>query len=218
MTKSLADINALVRFRGDFRNTVRFPDTNVNTEIQAAWAEFYELVADTNQGYWDTIGTITTTASTAFVALPSDTWRVRGIDRLDSSGTVEAELAMIGISERNHFSSNTDKPRAYRLTARGVDLFPTPDAIYTLRITYTPLAPALSAAREFYNGWEEYVVYGALIRLAENEERDVTEWQKSLDRQAARVTRGASQRRAAEPEYIPLREGWGDDTSDERWR
>lgn len=216
---TLADIRGTVRFRGDFRNTVRFPDANVNAEIQASFAEFYELVADTNEGYWDTDGTVSTTASVLFVALPADAWRIRGVDRLDNGEPVE--MAQIGISERNRYGINAGQPRAYRLTARGADLFPTPDAVYTLRVTYTPRAPALddSTPREYYNGWEEFVIYSALIRLAENEERDTTEWQNRVDRQAARIKGGASQRKAAEPEYIPLREGYGDpDAADERWR
>ena len=215
---TLAEIRAIVRFRGDFRNTLRFPDLNVNAEIQAAFAEFYELVADTNEGYWDTQGTVTTTANVAFVTLPTDSWRVRGVDRVD--GTDFIEMRQIGVSERNRYGSDTDEPCAYRLTARGLDLFPTPDAVYSIRVTYTPRAPALieATAREYYNGWEEYVIYGALIRLAENEERDTSEWQNRIDRQAARIKGGASQRKAAEPEYINLRQGYGDDLPDERWR
>lgn len=214
-SRSLADINAVVRFRGDFRNTIRFPDANVNNEIQAAFGELHELVADNNEGYWDTTGTVTTTASTAFVALPADAWRVRGIDRLD--GLDDIELQQIGIKDRNRFLAGADIPRAYRLTARGIDLYPTPDAVYTLRITYTPIAPTLSAAREWYNGWEEFVVYGALLRLALNEERAADDWQRQLDAQRARIVRGASQRKAQEPEYLALRDG-SVGCDDERWR
>ncbi len=214
-SKTLAEINAIVRFRGDFRNTLRFPDANVNAEIQAAFGELYELIADTNEGHWDTAANVSTAANTAFVALPADAWRVRGIDRLDSPDFIELE--QVGISDRNRYSSTTDKPRAYRLTARGVDLFPTPDAIYTLRVTYTPSAPTLSAARDYYSGWEEFVIYGALLRLALNEERATGDWERQLEAQRGRIIRGASGRKAQEPEYIPLREGAGYD-NDEWWR
>lgn len=214
--KSLAEINAIVRFRGDFRSSVRFPDANVNTEIQAAFAELYEAVADTNEGYWDTSATVVTVASTAFVALPSDAWRVRGIDRLDGSDYLE--LDQVGIADRNRFSITPGKPCAYRLTARGADLYPTPDAVYTLRVTYTPTAPVLSASREYFNNWDEYVTYGALLRLSLNSGRQTGEWQQQLDIQRARITRGASQRKAQEPEYLVLRDGFDEFDRDERWR
>jgi hypothetical protein len=204
-SKSLADIIAAVRYRGDYRDTIRHPDSSLTVEVQAAFAEFYELVASTHEGYWDTDATVSAVANQGYVALPASTWQVRGIDYWDGSNW--RELAQIGISERNRYSSTSDEPRAYRLTARGADLFPTPNAIYTLRVTYTPSAPTLSAARDFFNGWEEYVLYGALVRLALNEERAAGEWQAQLERQAARITGGASGRRAQEPEYIPLRTG-----------
>jgi hypothetical protein len=203
---SLAQILAAVRYRGDFRDTIRHPNDSVTVEIQAAFAEFYELVASVNEGYWDTSATLSTVANQGYVALPADAWQVRGIDFYD--GTNFRELAQIGISERNRYGSTTDEPRAYLLTARGADLFPTPNAVYTLRVTYTPSAPTLSAARDFYNGWEEYVIFGALARLEMNEER-ANAWQAQLDRQAMRIKGGASHRRAQEPEYIPLRTGSG---------
>lgn len=215
--KSLTDLLAIVRFRGDFRNTIRFPDANLTTEIQAAFAEVYELIADTNEGYWDTLGTVPTVASTAFVALPSDAWRVRKISRLD--GTDYIPMMQIGIDDVDSFStSSTGRPVAYRLTARGADLYQTPDAVYTLRVIYTPLAPTLSAAREWYNGWEEYVVYGALVRLTLNEERSSGDWKGELADARARVVRGASGRKSQQPEYLVLHDGCDDFDRDARWR
>ncbi len=214
-TKTLAEILEIVRFRGDFRNVQRFPTANVNAEIQAAWTELYELVADTNEGYFDTSATAATTAGTAFVAGPSDMWRVRGVDRLDGSDYIP--LDQVGIDDRNRFGSTTDEPSAYRLTARGIDLYPTPGAIYTLRVTYTPTAPVLSAAREYFNGWEEYVIYGALIRLTLNQQRTGGDWERQLAMARERITRGASQRKAAEPEYLALREGGYGDEREAGW-
>lgn len=213
---SLATIISIIRFRGDMRSTIRFPDANLTTEVQAAWAELYQLIAETNQGYWDDIATGATTAAVAFVALPTGAWSVRKISRLD--GTTYEPMDQIGIDDVDTFSVS-GRPIAFRPTARGVDLYPTPDAVYTLRFVYTPVAPTLSAAREFYNGWEEFVIYGALVRLAANSERDITAWERQLEKSRYVITSGASQRKAQEPDYIPIRESMWDDTwRDERWR
>lgn len=212
---SLADINATVRFRGGFRNAQRFPDTNLNGEIQAAWKELYELIADTQQGYWDTKGIVPTIAGQDFVGLPADAWRVRKISRLDGNDYIPMD--QIGIDDADRYGSTRGRPSAYTLTARGADLFRTPDAVYTLRVIYTPIAQTLSAAREYYNGWEEYVIYGALARLSQNEERS-SPWDTQLAFQRARIMRGASDRKAQEPEYLPLRDGFSDLDRDERWR
>lgn len=213
--KTLAEVRAIVRFRGDFRNTARFPDANVDTEIQAAHCEWYELVAGVNEGYFDTEANVSTVASQAYVALPAGTWRVRGIDRLDCTEYVP--LHQIGVAERNRYGRSTSHPAAWRLTARGADLFPTPDAVYSLRVTYTPVAPDLGAGTDFYNSWEEYVVYATLLRLALNEERSTGEWQAQVDRQAARIVAAAGGRRSAEPEQIPLMDYYVDDDA-RRWR
>jgi len=203
----LQTIRGTVRLRGDYVNTQKFPDSYLNTEIQSAFTEFYELIADTYQGYWDTAANVTATTNVAFVALPADAWRVQAIDRLD--GTDFLEMRQIGLEERNLFGSTTNKPAAYRLSSRGVELFPTPNATYTLRVTYTPIAPALaeSTAREWYNGWEDYVITGALLRVDQRQERPLNERMAVLDRCRARIVSGAQRRRSQEPQYIPLREG-----------
>jgi hypothetical protein len=219
VSKTLADIEAIVRARGDFRNSQRFPPAYVQTEIQAAFGEFYELIADANEGYYDTTGTVTTTASVDFVALPVGAWRVRGVDRLDGGDWVP--LVQVGIADRTRYGTQLEQPSGYRLTSRGADLYPTPDAVYTLRFIYTPIAPTLDAtAREFYNGWEEYTVYGALVRLALNERRDASDWQQQLGFQRERIQRASAGRRSQGPETLPLREGWGgiDDIGIGRWR
>lgn len=218
MTRTLTDLISIVRFRGDYRNVVRFPAANLGNEIQAAFCEYYELVDETHEGYWDTTDTVSTAADLAYIPLPSDAWRVKGIDRMDG-GTDPVELDQIGLNERNRYSNRTDMPRAYRLTARGADLYPTPNAAYTLRITYTPVAPVLDeTARSFYNDWHEYVVYAALVRLALNEQRDSSQWDRQLAFQRERITRGAAKRRSQEPEYIPLRDGYSETRDDEVWR
>lgn len=220
MTMALADLISTIRFRGDMRNTIRFPDANITTEVQAAFAEGYELVVQQNEGFYDTTATVTTTNNVAFVALPSGPpvcWIVRAIDRQEGADWVP--LPRVGVKDRNRYGTTNGRPIAHRLTARGADLYPTPDAVYTLRVTYTPAAPILDATqREFYNSWEEYTINGALVRLYDNQGRDSSQWQKQLAIQAARISKGADQRDASGPEYLNLHDGYdgGDDV--DRWR
>jgi hypothetical protein len=206
MLIDLQTLEATVRFRGDYQNVRKFPSPDVCNEIQGSFAEFYELVANTHEGYWDTQANVTTTNNVAFVALPADCWRVQGVDRLD--GTDYIELAQVAISERNRFGTMTDQPSSYRLTARGLDLLPTPDATYTLRVMYTPIAPLLQTAamREWFNGWEDYVICAALLRLDQREQRPLSDRLATLERAKARIISGVTERRSAEPEYLRLRE------------
>lgn len=214
-TKSLSDIIGIVRFRGDLRNTIRFPDANLATEIQAAFAEWYELVVRTNEGYYDTRDIVFTAANADFAALPDGTWRVRAVDRLDGSDYISMPRA--GVKDRNRYGSRTGKPLAHRLTARGLDLYPTPDAVYTLRVTFTPVAPTLDdTQRNYYNSWEEYTVFGALVRIYLNQNRDASQWQQQLQIQAARIVDSASERDASGPEYLTLHDSMPGDELDGR--
>lgn len=201
---SLTTIRETVRTRGDYPRSAKFTDAYVNGEIQAAWSELYELVADLNEGYWDTSATVSTVSSQPYAALPADCWRVAGIDRLDGSDYVA--LDQVGIADRNRFGSTTSSPTAYRLSARGADLYPTPNGVYTLRVSYTPIVTPLSDATtiQLFNDWQEYVVYGALLRMHIREERSINETSAALGHCKERITRGASRRAEQEPKYLPL--------------
>lgn len=220
MTKTLAEIITIVRGRGDLRNTARFPDSLLTTEVQAAFSEVYELVAELNEGFFDTKANVTSTANVDFVALPADTWINRALDRVEGQDFVP--IPRIGIKDRNRYGTTAGRPVAHRLSSRGIELYPTPDAVYTFRVTYTPKAPILdTTAREFYNSWEEFTVFGALVRLYDNMGRDSRPWQVGLEDQRARITKAASVRNSSGPELLNLREGWGDDWGNEdpdRWR
>lgn len=202
-----ADIRNAIRFRGDYQNVLKFPDTDVNREIQTAFGAFWRLVDDVHQGWWDKEDTSrTTTNNVAFVAAPSDAYRIKAVDILDSSDYIE--LRQIGLSDRNKFGSSTDMPEAYRLSVRGAELYPIPNATYSLRFIYTPVPDTLddAVAREWYTGWEEYVIEATLLALDKRERRPLGDRMASVAAAEAAIRSGASERRSQEPEYIPLRE------------
>jgi len=202
----LQTLRATIRFRGDYQNVRKFPNDAVDTEIQGAFGEFWALVDSVHEGWWDTSDTVTTIAAQEHIALPADAWRVKGVDLLD--GGEYRQLDQIGISERNRFGSTSDEPEAYRLSARGIELYPTPNAAYTLRVHYSPKAPALQEAqpREWFNGWEDYVIEATLIRLDRSTKLPLTDRQTALAMIEKRIKSEATERRSQEPEYVPLRE------------
>lgn len=203
----LQTLRSDIRFRGDYQNVRKFPNASVDKEIQRSFGEFYALVDSTHEGYWDTDDTVTTVADQRYVALPASCWRVKGVDRLDGSDYIE--LRQVSVSDRNKFNSSSDTPQAYRLTARGIELYPTPETAYTLRVTFTPVAPALeeAAEREWYNGWEEYVIESTLMKLDRREGKPLGEREREIARLEKRIKEEATERKQQEPEYLVLREG-----------
>lgn len=203
---TLASLRTVVRTRGDFPTSAKHTSTFLDLELQTSWAELHELIEDCNEGFWDTSSTTPTIANQAYVALPVAAWKIKGVDILD--GAEYSELAQVGTSDRNRFGSTTDQPRAYRLTERGIDLFPTPNAVYTIRITYARVVTALSesTATTIPNDWQDYVAWSTILKLNTTERRDSSESMAMVQATRARIIAGASKRRQQEPEYIPLRE------------
>ena len=208
-TKTLAQIRDTVRFRGTYENSTKFTTPLVNDEINAGLAELYELMADANEGYFDIKATTPTVANQDYVDLPATFWRLRGVDIL--IGGRYCELRQIGIADRNKFQTSTGRPEAYRTVAGGtrgrLELYPTPSGVETIRIVHTPTFTPLAAdgdSFEYYNGNEDYVITAALLRLDQREEKPLGERQQELARIRDRIIRAVSQRRAAEPELIPL--------------
>jgi hypothetical protein len=223
MTQTLAQLITIVRNRGDARNTVRFPDAYLTAELQAAFAEGYELIVEQNSGFFDQFDNVSTVAHQAFVALPAGppvSWIVRAVDRQDGNDFIP--IPRVGIKDRLRYGTTEGRPGAHRLTARGIDLYPTPDQIYTLRVLHTPAAPILDATpREYYSSWEEYAVYGALVRLYNTQGRDPMQWSRQLALTTERIMKAAGERDSSGPEYLNLREGPGGDSWDgelDAWR
>ncbi|HLZ48459.1 MAG TPA: hypothetical protein VKR80_07410 [Candidatus Limnocylindria bacterium] len=232
MQVTLATLRDRVRQLGNYENSARFTNPFVNDQINVAHQELRELLSNQHQGYFDQEALVITTPNIDWVSLPADFWRLRGVDVLFAGEYLE--MAQIGIQERNRYQLAA-QPRAYRVAAGSVNvtgqggtsspfpsgsrgllrLFPTPDAAYTLRLTYEPTVPPLvddNDGIEDWNGWADYVVHAALLRLDERERRPLGDRMQVLERIKERVIRAADERRAGEPEYliprVPFHETW----------
>jgi hypothetical protein len=203
---SRSEIRDTIRSRGDFTNVRRFPNTYLNTEIQNAFDHFWRIVNEARQGWWDTEGTVTTVANQAYIALPTGAKEVQGVDRLD--GGEYENVPQVGLEHRHRYGSQTGKPVAHRLSSRGIELYPTPNAAYTLRVLYTPKPATLdeSTPREWYDGWENYVIEKVLLELETRERRPLGDRMTKLAAAEKALRDGAGARRQVEPEYLVLRE------------
>lgn len=204
---SRAQVRSTIRLRGDYTNVRRFSNDYLNTEIQTAFGHFWRIVDEAHQGWWDTEGSLATVAELAYVALAADMKVIKGVDRLD--GGQYEPLAQIGLADRHRFdSSGTGKPIAYRLSARGVELYKTPDQAYTLRVFYTPKPPQLTEneQREWFDGWEDFVIEKVLLELDDREKKPLNDRMAKLDIAEKALRASTHERRQQEPEYLVLRE------------
>lgn len=212
---SRKDLRSTIRNRGDYTNVRRFSNEYLNTEMQTAFGHFWRIVDEAHQGWWDKDDTVDTVADQAYVAPPTDCKTVKGVDRLD--GGEYEEMVQVGLSDRNRFGSGTGKPVAFRTSARGLELFRTPDAVYTLRVTYTPKPPTLTEneEREWFDGWEDYVIEKVLYELDSREGKPLNDRLVKLDAAEKALRAASSARRQSEPEYLRLCEYDGSDIYDD---
>lgn len=212
---SRAQLRSTIRTRGDYTNVRRFSNDYLNTEIQTAFGDFWRIVDEAHQGWWDTQDTVTTSVGVAFVALPVTAKIVKGVDRLD--GGEYCDMYQIGIGTRNRWGSGNGKPIAYRLSARGIELNQPADAAYTLRVLFTPKPPQLTEneAREWFDGWENFVIEKVLLELDSRERMPLGDRLKKLEMAEVALRASTNARRQQEPEYLVLREGGDHDPYDD---
>lgn len=201
-----SDIRGAVRFRGDYTNVRKFTNTDLDREIQNAFDKFWRIVADTHQGWWDTKGNVSTVIGQEYIAAPSDAWRVQAVDIQE--GTEWVPLLQVGLEARNRYGTTASQPLGYRISSRGLELYPTPNLVYTLRVHYTPVPPTLdeSTQREWFTGWEDYVIEETLFQLDKRERKPLNDRMATLKEAIDALRAGANEHRSQEPEYLVLRE------------
>lgn len=203
-----ATLRETIRFLGDFQNVRKFSDASLNTEIQRGFEKFWFLVDSVHKGWWDKEDTVTTVANQAYIALPSDCWRVHGVDVQQSASGDYITLRKVSPSQRNRYGNSTGMPIMYWPSSRGIEMRPVPDAAYTLRAVYTPTAPTLDdvTVREWYTGWEEYVIAYVKLELLRREKMPLGDVERELGAAEAAVRMSADDQNDQEPEYLNLRE------------
>lgn len=126
-------------------------DSQIQAEILSA------IVHYENQRYWFNEGqsTASTVAGTPNIAAPTDLLEPIRLDL--TSGTVKSELRRLGYNQYrdkdgNDTSGTTAEPCEYAYLADQFWLNPTPDAVYTLEISYVRTLAALSTGTDT-NAW-----------------------------------------------------------------
>lgn len=178
-TVTLAQLRTRARQRADMENSGFVSDSELNAYVNASYAELYDLlVSKFGEDYFvASPHSITTTSNTEDYSLPGDFYKLLGVDfKLDSRNW--ASLKRFEFTERNLFASGVNpyiNIFRYRILGNSLRLTPMPEANETLRVWYVPLPTTLSSDSDSFsgiNGFEEYVVIDAAIKMLNKEESD----------------------------------------------
>ena len=186
--------------RADAENALdRFPIGEVNEYINQSYAELYDLLVDSEQDWFLSSASVSIVAGTESYALPSDFYRIRGVD-ITVAG-VPVDVTRWKFEERRLYSTTylgqwgIDSRIAYHLTATNIQFKPTPDTAVTATLWYYPAPPRMVGDMDDMDGvagWEEYIVLGAAIKMLTKDGRDCGLLIAERDRQEARIISQAS--------------------------
>jgi hypothetical protein len=180
---TLATLREQARARADMKDSGFISASELDFYINSEIQELYDLLTTKFEDYYLISTNSTVLAGTDNVALPSDFYKLRGIDIEVAPGQF-ISAKRFTFQERNlqtnpliypYFQQNT-----YFYQIRGNTLYflnGNNQAPLNIRIWYVPVAAKLVNASDNFdgiNGYEEYVIVGTAMRMLQKEESDVS--------------------------------------------
>jgi hypothetical protein len=156
-------------------------DAEVNQYINDSYLELYDILVTKFEDYY--ISTSISTITAATIALPTDFYKLVGLDRTVSEGSSEYyPLKPFNFHNRNRkgylglrYGMYPDVQ--YRILGNNIELVPNDMAGGTYKLWYVPRATVMasdSSTIDGVNGWEEYIVIDAAMKCLAKEESDVS--------------------------------------------
>lgn len=185
---TLTTLRSRVRERADMPVAGFLADsaTSLDAFINEGVQRLHEkLVEAYGEEYASSSASLTCTGSASDVALPSDFFKLYGVDM--PVGGVTRTLRPFMRAERNALRYNApswDSVPKYSLVGSYIRFLPIPPAC-TATIYYAPTTTLLATGTDtvnFPNGWERYVVLYAAIQALMKEESDVRDLRFELEK------------------------------------
>lgn len=185
-------------------------DDDVNKLVNLQLRETYDLLVQARgQEFFETKGTLTTTANSADVSLPATFYQLLSLYVQWSATDLEPIEALESIDDRADFASHIpwgrDVMKTFRIRGAGIELFPTPTAETTLQIRYVPRFEDLVADDDEFdtvNGGERMIAYRVaadMLTIGKNSNVNVMQLYAA---ERERIERIAEDRAAAHPARI----------------
>ena len=212
MAISLSNLRTVCRQRADQENSTFITDSELNDYINSSIAELYDLLIQSyGSDYLVSSTTFTTVTGTDEYDLPTDFYKLRGVDAQLGSGNDFLTLRPFNFNERNRFTdvaawTHLGAPAVrYHLIGSKIKFSPIPDRNATIKLWYIPTAPKLefnSDELDQFNGYDEYVIVDVVIKMKLKEESDTTVEERQKAALKQRIEEASQNRDAAQPESV----------------
>lgn len=203
---TLAQIRTQARHRADMTNSQFVTDAELLNYVNGSIAELHDLlIASGDSDYYILSTTFSTVSGTDTYALPSDFYKLRGVDVRDSASSDYSSLRPFNFNERNASTDGYNLLFRYRLAGSNLMLTPAPTGVYSIKLWYTPVATKLALDADVLldvNQFAEYVIVDVAIKCLNKEESDVSVLMATKADLRKRIENMAQNRDAANPECI----------------
>ena len=215
MSVTLAELKTRVRRRADMERSNFVSDSELTEYISSSYKELYDLLVATFEDYYTLDPVAFTLAAGEFTFdLPDNFYKLRGVDgKLNNSSSVTDFETVLPFNFNERNKRNREFNRAlfgiisitYRIVNNKLYIYPQEAAAGQYRIWYIPLASDLTTDTDTVdgvNGWEEYIVIDAAIKMMGKEESDTSVLKEEKERIKQRIIDMAADRDAGSSERI----------------
>lgn len=214
-TRKLSEMRLGARRLSDMVGSTFISDDELTEIVNRHCQALYDLLLEVRgQLYFGKGYDITCYSDQTVYDLPHDFYQLVGSPIISSGGKFyqlktweENERARL-LNLNNSYPSDA----RYRLVAGKIEIIPSPQTSWTLKLRYVPTFTKLvddSDTFDGINGWEEWVELNSAIDMLAKEESDTSIRQAQLMKVEARIRRLAPVRDAANPpRIVDTRRDW----------
>lgn len=162
-------------------NSEFITDSEFNNYINDSWKKLYDLITEAVEDY-HLISTAFTISSGNTYTLPSDFYKLRGVDDLSSGKPTT--VRKFNFNERNiyadvdlSYSTTEYSDVFYRVIASTLYILPEDRATRNYKLWYYPKATTMSVdgdTIDVINGWDDFITVDVAIKALTKEESDTT--------------------------------------------
>jgi hypothetical protein len=210
-TATLLELRTQARQRADMVGSNFVSDTELTGYINSSAAELYDLLIAQFEDYKVTSGNISVVPSTSSYSLPTDFYKLLGVDLVVDSQGNAVTLKPFVFAERNAYMFTPTwnvvglAYLRYHMIGDSIRFVPVPNQTQTVKLWYIPALTKLSADADTLdgvNGWEEYVVVDAAIKMLAKEESSTEVFQKQKKELIDRINKMAANRDPGSPTRV----------------
>jgi hypothetical protein len=213
-TMTLLQLRTALRQRTDTENSTFFSDAELNSYLNQSYFELYDILVQKfgDNYYVQTPYTITTDGTNDQYSLPSDFYKLLGVDlalsnSLDSFVTIQP----FNFSDRNKYAVPNFQSfygvtnLRYRLNGSQIWFTPIPASGQTVKVWYVPKMTTLTSDTDTVDGvsgWTEYIIVDAAIKVMQKQQDDPSVFLNQKAGLLQRIESAAENRDAGSPATV----------------